>query len=68
MPLSDLTGGRTIVIYGQTEVVKDLIQARLDAALPLLFEVGDVTVHELETKLPQIRFTHDGAEHGSNAT
>ena len=39
MPLSDLTGGRTIVIYGQTEVVKDLIQARLDAALPLLFEV-----------------------------
>jgi p-hydroxybenzoate 3-monooxygenase len=63
MPLSDLTGGRTIVIYGQTEVVKDLIQARLDAALPLLFEVGDVTVHALETKLPSIRFTHDGAEH-----
>jgi p-hydroxybenzoate 3-monooxygenase len=44
-------------------VVKDLIRARLDAALPLLFEVGDVTVHALETKLPSIRFTHDGAEH-----
>jgi p-hydroxybenzoate 3-monooxygenase len=61
MPLSDLTGGRTIVIYGQTEVVKDLIAARLDAALPLLFEVGDVTVHELESTLPRIRFTHEGA-------
>jgi len=36
--LSDLTGGRTIVIYGQTEVVKDLIAARLASGLPLLFE------------------------------
>jgi p-hydroxybenzoate 3-monooxygenase len=62
MPLSDLTGGRTIVIYGQTEVVKDLIRARLDAGLPLLFEVADVTVHELESKRPHIHFTHDGAE------
>jgi p-hydroxybenzoate 3-monooxygenase len=38
VPLSELTGGRTIVIYGQTEVVKDLIAARLDGGLPLLFE------------------------------
>ena len=44
IPLSELTGGRTIMIYGQTEVVKDLIAARLDAGLPLLFEVSDVTV------------------------
>ena len=44
IPLSDLTGGRTIVIYGQTEVVKDLIEARLGAGLPLLFEVGFVSV------------------------
>ena len=35
VPLSELTGGRRIVIYGQTEVVKDLIAARLDAGLPL---------------------------------
>jgi len=59
MPLSDLTGGRTIVIYGQTEVVKDLIAARLGAALPLFFEVGDVTVHDLESERPCIRFVHD---------
>jgi p-hydroxybenzoate 3-monooxygenase len=38
VPLSDLTGGRTIVIYGQTEVVKDLIAARLASDLPLLFD------------------------------
>jgi len=36
IPLSDLAAGRNIVIYGQTEVVKDLIQARLHAGLPLL--------------------------------
>jgi p-hydroxybenzoate 3-monooxygenase len=63
VPLSELTGGRTIVIYGQTEVVKDLIRARLDAGLPLLFEVGDVSLHDLESELPRIRFHHDGAEH-----
>jgi p-hydroxybenzoate 3-monooxygenase len=38
IPLSDLAGGRSIVIYGQTEVVKDLIAARLASGLPLLFE------------------------------
>jgi p-hydroxybenzoate 3-monooxygenase len=63
IPLSELAGGRSIVIYGQTEVVKDLIAARLDAGVPLLFEVADVSVHELETELPRIRFRHDGREH-----
>jgi p-hydroxybenzoate 3-monooxygenase len=38
VPLEELTGGRTILIYGQTEVVKDLIAARLDEGLPLLFD------------------------------
>jgi p-hydroxybenzoate 3-monooxygenase len=38
VPLSDLTGGRSIVIYGQTEVVKDLFAARLESGLPTMFE------------------------------
>ena len=63
IPLSELTGGRTIMIYGQTEIVKDLIAARLDAGLPLLFEVSDVTVHDVESTRPKVRFSHDGAEH-----
>ena len=63
IPLSDLTGGRTIVIYGQTEVVKDLIGVRLEAGLPLLFEVEEVTVHDLESDRPRIRFRHESAEH-----
>jgi len=63
IPLTDLTGGRSIVIYGQTEIVKDLIRLRVDAALPLLFDVSDVSVDDLEGERPSIRFSHQGAAH-----
>jgi len=59
--LRELTG-RWIVIYGQTEVVKDLIAARLEAGLPLLFGVADVALAELESERPRVRFRHDGRE------
>jgi p-hydroxybenzoate 3-monooxygenase len=62
IPLSDLTGGRAIVVYGQTEIVKDLIRLRVDAGLPLLFDVSDVSVHDLGSERPSIRFSHDGGE------
>jgi p-hydroxybenzoate 3-monooxygenase len=58
--LSGLTGGRAITIYGQQEVVKDLIDARLGAGLPLLFEVSGV---ELDLGAPALSFTHDGSAH-----
>jgi p-hydroxybenzoate 3-monooxygenase len=63
IPLSDLAGGRTIVVYGQTEVVKDLIESRLDSGRPLLFEVSDVGLDGLETDRPAIRFGHEGESH-----
>jgi p-hydroxybenzoate 3-monooxygenase len=53
--------GRSIVIYGQTEVVKDLIAARLETGRPLLFEVADVAVSDLDTARPRLAFTHEGA-------
>ena len=53
--------GKSIVIYGQTEVVKDLIEARLETGRPLLFEVGDVSVSDLETDRPRLAFIHEGA-------
>ena len=62
IPFGELTGGRGITIYGQQEVVKDLIAARLDAGAELLFEVEDVSVHELDSEQPSIRFRHDGEE------
>ena len=55
--------GKTIVVYGQTEVVKDLIEARLESGRPLHFEVSDVSLHELESERPRVRYVHDGSEH-----
>jgi len=63
VPLSDLAGGRSIMVYGQTEVVKDLIAARVESGLPLLFEVDDVSVYAIDSDRPRIRYTHEGAAH-----
>jgi p-hydroxybenzoate 3-monooxygenase len=62
IPFEELAEGRAITIYGQQEVVKDLIAARLDADGPLLFEVDNVTLHGIDSDEPSIRFTHEGAE------
>jgi p-hydroxybenzoate 3-monooxygenase len=56
----ELTNGRGITIYGQQEVVKDLIAARLEAEAPLLFEVEDVELEHLDSDQPLIRYRHDG--------
>jgi p-hydroxybenzoate 3-monooxygenase len=61
--MAGLTEGRAITIYGQNEVVKDLIDARVASGRPLLFEVADVSVHRLDTTLPEIHFTRDGEAH-----
>ena len=61
--LSGLTDGRTITIYGQQEVVKDLIAARLGAGGDIRFEVEDVALDGLTTDVPSIAFTHDGERH-----
>ena len=62
VPMRELTG-RSILIYGQTEVVKDLIAARTESRLPLLFEVDAVSLHDLDSERPRIRFGHGGSSH-----
>ena len=52
--------GRHITIYGQQEVVKDLTQALLDRGVPILFEVSDVALHDIETDHPRITYEHAG--------
>ncbi len=54
----DLTAltGRGITVYGQQEVVRDLVEARVAGGQPILFEVSDVTVHGFEGATPQVRF------------
>jgi p-hydroxybenzoate 3-monooxygenase len=55
--------GRAITVYGQHEVVKDMIASRVASGQSLLFEVADVSLHGVESDAPAIRYTHDGAEH-----
>ncbi len=62
IPLTELTDGRSITVYGQQEMVKDLIAARLASGAPLLFEVDDVSIHDLDSEEPAIRFRHQGSE------
>jgi p-hydroxybenzoate 3-monooxygenase len=61
--LSELTGGRAITVYGQHEVVKDLIQARLEAGERLIFEAEAIEAHDLDSPEPTIRYGKDGEEH-----
>jgi len=56
---TELTG-RSIVVYGQQEVVKDLIRARIKADGKILFNVTDVTLHDLASNAPRLHFVQNG--------
>src|SRR5512140_3154304 len=56
IPMTELTGGRAITVYGQQEVVKDLIAARLAAGRRIEFEVDDVRLDGLAGDRPRIRY------------
>lgn len=58
---ADLTG-KSVTVYGQQEVVKDLIAARLAARQPVYFEVEDVSVSELDTDQPRVRYRMGAGE------
>lgn len=57
----DMAGltGRHITIYGQQEVVKDLIVALEQRQVPIHFEVEDVRLHDLETDRPRVTYRHE---------
>jgi p-hydroxybenzoate 3-monooxygenase len=62
----ELTGGRTVTVYAQTEVVKDIIGRRLADAGPeaIQFEVTGTEVADLDTDQPKLRYTsRDGSRH-----
>jgi p-hydroxybenzoate 3-monooxygenase len=63
VPLDELTGGRAVTVYGQTEMVKDLIAARLAEEEPLCFEATDVRINGFEGERPVVRYRHEGTEH-----
>ena len=62
LDMAALTGGRAITIYGQNEVVKDLIAAREASGRPLVFEADDVRVADLATNAPAVTYGKDGEQ------
>lgn len=60
--MTELSGGRSITVYGQQEVVKDLIARRLEDGGDIRFEVSDVRIEGHMTDRPAVRFVHDGRE------
>jgi p-hydroxybenzoate 3-monooxygenase len=62
IPLTELTGGRSIMVYGQQEVVKDLIRARLEAGGQIVFEAEAVGVEDLTSDRPKVRYRQNGEE------
>lgn len=61
----DLTG-RAIIVYGQHEVIKDLIKARLESHGQIFFEISDVRTEGLDSPAPAIHYTENGEPHEIN--
>ena len=62
----ELTDGKGITVYGQQELIKDLIAARLAASGEILFEVAEVKICDLDGQQPRIEFRHDGVDQELN--
>ena len=60
--INELSRGRSVWVYAQHEIVKDLVAARLGYDEPLYFEAHDVGIHDVDTDKPSIRFVHEDKE------
>ncbi|PPS33300.1 4-hydroxybenzoate 3-monooxygenase [Pseudomonas amygdali pv. morsprunorum] len=58
--LKTLTGGRTVMVYGQTEVTRDLMAARAAAGAMTVYDASDVNIHDPKTDSPYVTFVKDG--------
>ncbi len=58
--LPGLTNGKTVTVYGQTEVTRDLMDARATSNAQTIYEAENVEIHDFDTTNPVIHFTHQG--------
>ncbi|MBV4544200.1 4-hydroxybenzoate 3-monooxygenase [Pseudomonas vlassakiae] len=63
LDLKGLTGGKTVMVYGQTEVTRDLMQARDASGAPIIYSASNVQLHELKGERPYVTFEKDGKAH-----
>src|SRR5690606_12913938 len=55
--------GKTVMVYGQTELTHDLMDAREAEGLPTVYEALNVSVHDFDTASPRVRYEKDGVAH-----
>ncbi|HUB30394.1 MAG TPA: 4-hydroxybenzoate 3-monooxygenase [Terracidiphilus sp.] len=60
IPISDLTGGKCVTVYGQHEVVKDLITRRISDDGRILFDCSKTSIHGVDGTHPAVRVDHAG--------
>ena len=61
--LKSLTGGKSVTVFGQTEVTKDLIGKLVSEGRDIVFNAEDVTPHDVESETPRLTYVADGREH-----
>ncbi|MDC9811789.1 MULTISPECIES: 4-hydroxybenzoate 3-monooxygenase [Rhizobium] len=59
--LHELTGGRRVTVYGQTEVTRDLMERRETSGSPSIYDAANVTPHDFDGHSPFVTYTKDGA-------
>jgi p-hydroxybenzoate 3-monooxygenase len=64
--IAELTG-KHVVVYGQTELTRDLMEAREARGLEVVYEVADVALHDIDGDAPSVTYRKDGAEHRVDA-
>jgi p-hydroxybenzoate 3-monooxygenase len=64
--VTELTGGKVVTAYGQTEVTKDLMDQRKRLGLSTVYEASDVSLHDFDGNSPQVRYVKDGVSHVLN--
>jgi p-hydroxybenzoate 3-monooxygenase len=52
--------GKAVTVYGQTEITRDLMEARATAGAPSIYEAHDVSLHDFSGNRPRVTYRHDG--------
>ncbi|SLK03080.1 4-hydroxybenzoate 3-monooxygenase [Novosphingobium mathurense] len=59
--------GKQVMVYGQTELTRDLMEASEPRGLEVIYEAADVALHDIESDAPYVTYNRDGSEHRIDA-
>ena len=64
--IANLTG-KQVMVYGQTEITRDLMDAAPDRGLEVIYDAGEVSLHDIESEAPYVTYTKDGTDYRIDA-